>query len=744
MSSKRFVSGDILGGVVSAIIALPLTLACGLLLFKSIPALQSFGINAAIYSAIIASFISAFIGSHSLQISGPRVATTLILADFLLTLFLDNPFSSSTETLSFILSMMIVCVIVSGLFQLLFAYLKLGTLIKFLPTSVTIGVSATIGILIVAKQFVLIFESSGEGVFNSISLNLIIIVIVVVVILFFKPFLQGILKRMMMLLPLIAPIVGMVLFYLLFQEDRSEFLVTSLEIGLPDILNYWTFMMSHSNVMLNYSAELLLASISIALIGSLSSLVSVNLLEEKQASGLNNPSLELKGQGIGNILAGIILGMPSAGSEARGVSNYNAGGRTRSSAIIHSLSLLLIIFGLGHYLTFVPEVVLYALLIHTGLVMTLPLFRLGLNICLSCLRNPNESIQDCIKDIIQTFVVVTVMLFTAYWVSLSASIVAGFATASMLFIYEMMKNTHYNVIECDHYHSKKVRTQDAMDILKKHGKGIKIIELEGAIFFGTADRLREMVEQLRQATDYIILDFRRVTEVDITGAQVIKNATKNNQNISFSLSHIRLGDDTYQALCSVGLIGQNGLSWFDNSDTALEQIEQRLLTQFLPQEEEVDTFTLSEMSILQTLTAVQLEMIEPLMKIKTFTQAEVLYQEGNQADELYFLKKGEVSIWVSQLNQEERVDVSLPKIRRITLTQGSILGEMAFFDDEVYHVDAIANTEVEVYVLSKESFEKLLENDPKLAHKFMLSICQYLSKRLRETTKEVQFLERWR
>jgi SulP family sulfate permease len=158
--------GDILGGIVSAFIALPLTLACGVLLFKGISGFDNIGINAAIFSAIIASFMSAFIGSHSLQISGPRVVTTLILADFLYNFYHDNItiVNSIDFTYIFILLIMII-VVLSGFFQIIFSFLRVGELIKFLPVSVTMGVSTTIGLLIIIKQIPILFKGTSNNHF---------------------------------------------------------------------------------------------------------------------------------------------------------------------------------------------------------------------------------------------------------------------------------------------------------------------------------------------------------------------------------------------------------------------------------------------------------------------------------------------------------------------------------------------------------------------------------------------------
>lgn len=746
MNDKKFLKGDVFGGVVSAFVALPLTLACGILLFKSIPSLTQFGINSAIYSAIIASLISVFIGSHKLQISGPRVAITLILADYLLSL--HTKLNTSFDDINLIIIVfMMACVVLSGLFQIIFAYLRLGDFIKYLPTSVTIGVSATIGLLIVFKQFPLVFNSSSELLSTS-SFSLLAILILMLFVLFSKEiFNTKISSKILNLTPLLAPAFGIGLFYLLFTDNKSEYLLDNISITLPTLDVYWN---SFINIFLNFSSDLLkdnifdlfLTALSIAIISSLSSLLSVTILEEKQKSINSNPALELKGQGLGNIISGIFAGMPSAGSEARGLSNYNSGGRTKISVAVHSLCLFLIVFIFNEYLLYIPEVVLIALLIHIGLFMTFPLLKLGRNICISCAKNKEGTLGDCIKDIVQTFMVVAVMLFTAYIENISTSIVAGFAAASILFIYEMMKNTNYNVISCDNFHSKKVRPSISMNTLKDNGSRIKIIELEGAIFFGTADALRDVINSLESHSKYIIIDFRKVTEMDITGAQILKLCVKDHPNISFYLSHIRIDDDTYQALCPIGLVGKGGLPWYENTDFALEEVEEDLLSSLnIEIRDENRVLSLNEISLTKNLDKNELETLEKYLELKKYKKDEYLFQENNPSLGLFFLKKGEVSIWAKQLESSNKKDLS--QIRRITFTSGVVIGEMAFFENIKHKVSAKAQSDIEVYYLSKDSFEKLSLNEVVLTQKIMFEICSHISKRLREVSLEVQVLERW-
>ena len=167
--TKNSIKNDFLGGLISSLVALPLTLACGVLLFKGLSGLEEFGINAAVYTAIIGTFISAFMGNHNLQISGPRVATTLILSSFLMEIFTSLKTSIPIADLNTLLIVfMILTVVLMGVFQLLFAFFNFGKLIKFLPSSVTMGVSTTIGLIIIIKQLPVLFNYHEENLFQTL------------------------------------------------------------------------------------------------------------------------------------------------------------------------------------------------------------------------------------------------------------------------------------------------------------------------------------------------------------------------------------------------------------------------------------------------------------------------------------------------------------------------------------------------------------------------------------------------
>ena len=735
--------GDLVGGVISALVALPLALACGILLFKGIDGLQQYGINAAFYTAIVGAIISAFVGNHSLQIGGPLVVTTLILSDFLIKVYEEIKFDNIDVNMTLIV-LMFTCVIITGLIQFIFAYLKAGKLIKFLPLSVTMGISTTIGMIIIVKQLPIIFNSNSTN--TSETLLLIFITLFILILMFSRDFIpnkEELIKKLkfnpFLLFPIVVPILATIIFFLF--NNNENLLLGNVNVEVPTLIQNYEGFLSSYNYIFQFLPELLLTSFAIALMSSLSSLLSVSLLERKIKNRSHDTSIELKGQALGNILSGFLGGMPSAGTEARSLVNYYAGARTKVSVLINALTIFLVIFIFNNYLPLIPEIILSAILVYTGLIMSLPSIKLAKNLCGICL-NKNHT-KNCIKDIVYTFSIIFIMLTTAFLSDITIAIVFGFAVASLFFIYEMMRNSNYTIIDARALHSKRERTFQAKECIQNNGELINIIELDGAIFFGTADSLRNTISSIKGKVKWVILDFKKINEIDITGSEIIKLCIEENKNLNFSLSHIREGDDTYQAFCSVGLIGKDGLKWFEYTDFALENVENLLLKSFnISTYLDKKVYDLEELNVTKNLNSTEQKILMRYLDIKSFKQGEYLYKEGELSNEVFFLREGSVTIWDE--HDDELYNKSIiSKTRRVTYSAGVVIGQMAFFDNEIHTVEALADLDISTYSLSKSNFEKLRREHPLVAEELMLQFCKHLSRRLKEITYEVQVLERW-
>lgn len=192
------------------------------------------------------------------------------------------------------------------------------------------------------------------------------------------------------------------------------------------------------------------------------------------------------------------------------------------------------------------------------------------------------------------------------------------------------------------------------------------------------------------------------------------------------------------------------IQWFYNTDYALEYVEDKFLkaNNILPMSS--DKLPLEKLSILHDLDKNELESLSKKLIEKVYKKDEHIFNANSNANELYFLTKGTVSIKTKEkeiayensdyLHKNEK---TLFSSRRITFSSGVVFGEMAFFQNQAHEVDAVANEEVCVFVLTRNNFEKLILENPILTQKLTLSFCKHLSSRLKDVTNEIHFLEKW-
>jgi CRP-like cAMP-binding protein/anti-anti-sigma regulatory factor len=262
---------------------------------------------------------------------------------------------------------------------------------------------------------------------------------------------------------------------------------------------------------------------------------------------------------------------------------------------------------------------------------------------------------------------------------------------------------------------------------------IKLVELEGALFFGTAERLSAQVESLTRAADYVVLDLRRVTEIDATGALVLEQLVKRQEaaGVHVALAGITPKGRHGAALAAYGtFLSPGARRWFADADRAIEWAERRLLreTERGPRRE----IPLEQLVLTAGLDAAELGILRQQLRRRELDADEVLFQEGEPGGRLYVLARGAVSIVISGPNGGDS--------RVVTFAPGSLFGEGAMLDGAKRSATAIAAEDAVVYSLSRSTLDSLAVSHPALANKLLLNLGRHLSGRLRQTTDALREL----
>jgi CRP-like cAMP-binding protein/anti-anti-sigma regulatory factor len=262
---------------------------------------------------------------------------------------------------------------------------------------------------------------------------------------------------------------------------------------------------------------------------------------------------------------------------------------------------------------------------------------------------------------------------------------------------------------------------------------IKLVELEGALFFGSAERLSAQVESLTKAADYVVLDLRRVTEIDATGAMVLEQLVKRQHAAGV---HVALAGITPEGRHGTALIAygtfasQEARRWFADADRAIEWAEGRLLREI--QRGPRGEIPLERLVLTADLDAAELEVLRPLLRRRELNADEVLFRESEPGNRLYVLARGAVSIVIGGAGGGDS--------RVVTFAPGSLFGEAALLDGNERSASAIAAEDAVVYSLSRSTLNSLTASHPALANKLLLNLGRHLSGRLRQTTAALREL----
>jgi CRP-like cAMP-binding protein/ABC-type transporter Mla MlaB component len=262
------------------------------------------------------------------------------------------------------------------------------------------------------------------------------------------------------------------------------------------------------------------------------------------------------------------------------------------------------------------------------------------------------------------------------------------------------------------------------------------MELQGALFFGSGERLASEIEaQTMQETKHVVLDLRRITEIDSTGSQILLalNGELAMRGTRLILS-LRQPSETADQLAESGVLQSVGEDRvFRDLDRALQRAEDDLLRADARSLQEEEEISLAETSIATGFSAADLTAVQKHCERRAYPAAREIFQEGSPGDELFVVAKGSASAFLRKSGGGD--------IRLVTFGQGTLFGELAILDSGPRSASVAADTELVCHVLSRQGFAALSEKSPATAIKLLANLGRLLSHRLREANRTIQQLE---
>jgi SulP family sulfate permease len=726
--------GDVVGGLSAAIITLPMSIAYGVAAFAALgpefrPHAALFGLNA----AIIAGLFAALFGGTPTQISGPKAPLTLIITTVVASLAIDPLLLGFPLDHNWIVvGLASACVIIGGITQIVFGAVGLGNLVKYIPYPVVAGFMNGIAILLIWNQLPP-FLGLGKGVdvFSALStftskngISLLIGACTLISIYLSKRHLR---RAPAFLIGLITGSALFFVFSAMIGPSLNVAAIGNLRMVLPSPTAFSElFHLPFNAIPGAWMLKIIIYGIVLGVIGSMESLMSSVAIDNIRGTRHNSKS-ELLGQGIGNIIASFFGSLFAAGSIPRSIANIKAGGRNKVSGAFCSLLILLIFVSLAPVIGKIPLSVFAAMVIYVGITLfdrpTLRLFK--------ALQTPGEVRRDVFAILLVNIGVAVITVS----VNLVWAVTIGLAISTVYFIIKTGISIIRREYTADLICSNKIRSRQQIAHLNKNKNKIKVFELHGPIFFGSADRLAQILETKMKGAIYCVLDMKQITEIDSTGANILVRLHKmfEKQNKFLVISHIRTNHTLWNFL-EISGVKQEILDdrFYLSTDLALEWAEDQLLDQIC----EGDTcshYELGDLDVFEDFSDDELKKIEALLEKDTLKKDEIIIKEGDTDRDLFILTRGSVSVKMNlPFTSAER--------RLFTFDAGVVFGEMALLDGKPRSANVQAEEDCEVYRLSFSNFGNLLDQQPQIAAKLLKNIALVLSDRLRARSNELRMM----
>ncbi len=525
--SGKQLASDLVAGIIVAIIALPLSIALAIA--------SGVSPEKGLYTAIIAGFVIAFLGGSSVNISGPTAAFATIVAGIVAQFGIEG---------------LVIATIMAGIILILMGLLKFGSLIKYIPYTITTGFTSGIALTIVIgqiKDFLGLTYPAGthaietleklEAIVASIATvnwQAVLVGVIGLVILIVWPYISKKIPG-----SLIAVVVGVVVVKV-FKMDVNT--IGDLYVISRDLPAF-----SFPNLDLATVKSVLPSAFTIAILAAIESLLSC-VVSDGMVGDRHNSNTELIAQGCGNIASGLFGGIPATGAIARTAANVKNGGRTPVSGMVHAVVLLLILVVLMPYAAWIPMPIIAAIL-----------FMVAYNMC-----EWRQFVKICKTAPLSDILVLIVTFALTVIFDLVIAIEVGMVLAAILLMKRM----------ADVAHVQKWQGQSAgAPRLKNVPAGCAVFEFDGPMFFASSEKFAQL--SIDKDVKVMILRMKSVPSIDISAVRSLFAvlATCRQQNVKLILSHVN--EQPMTVLKKAGFVTSLGEEYFaPNIDEALLMAEE--------------------------------------------------------------------------------------------------------------------------------------------------------------------------
>ncbi len=503
--SKEKFMNDFLAGLIVSVVALPLAIAFGIA--------SGVSPEKGLITAIIGGFTVALLGGTTVQIAGPKGAFIVIIYGII-------------EEFGF--EGLVVATAMAGIILMLLGFLKMGTVIKFIPYPIVVGFTSGIAITIFTSQVKDLLGLTVENLpsefiykwgayFDAIATADIYTVgigLLTMLTIIFTPMIS---KKVP------GSLVAIILMTIIVYIMKSNFGIDTVEtIGDKFTINagfpapQW---IGFDFKMIN---DLLPSAVTIAILCAIETILSA-IVADGVTGNNHDSNMELIAQGAANVFSPIFGGIPVTGAAARTLTNINNGAKTPIAGIIHAIVLLLILLFLSPLTRLIPMACLAGVLAVVSYKMA------DINTFKSLLKGSKSDVS-----------VLLATFFLTVIFDLTIAIMVGLLMAMVLFMKRIANITKVSVA-IDKLELNSDGDVNAKDEVLAITEGVEVYEIDGPFFFGVANKFDSVMSHLANAPRVRVIRMRKVPFMDGTGVHNLKMMIRSSQKdgIKIILSGVR-------------------------------------------------------------------------------------------------------------------------------------------------------------------------------------------------------------
>jgi MFS superfamily sulfate permease-like transporter len=729
------VRDDVTGGLVSAAVAIPLAMGYGMFAMVALgDKYFASGALAGLYAAFIVAIASVVLGDTTPTIYAPRVYSTFFLGALLYGLVHSKTAGLGAVGVAPILLVFFSTILLGGVFQFFFGLLKVGTLIRFAPQSVMAGFQTTAAALLFLVQLANVsgFDETRSFMFVLSHPDLIKPLSIVVAAVTFAAMWNS--RRVHARIPplLVGLATGVALYYLLIGLGLGGYLGPVIGNATAEVTTpaQWPASGGLATIesLASFWPTMIGGGVALAIIVSIDALLCAKLATEPGETRVHSDRLLMR-VGIGNVFAGWFGGITSGINIGPTLTNRQFGGRTPLSVLVNAGAILLAFTVLFPVMAGLPRAVLSAVIMVIAVQHFDPWST-------SLIKRIRASSGAQRRHLLVDLLVVATVAVISISLNIVLAVFIGVLIAVIMFVVRMSRSLIRRGYRCHTVSSRRSRDIRETRVLVRLGHSILVLELQGALFFGTGERLiDEIVAATEQETSWLILDLRRVNEIDSTGARIIVEIDtllkRKGCRVALAVSS---SSEIMSRLRDFGVLEKFPADQiFEDADRAIEWAEDDLLRNELDKPQHAEEMPLDQIGILYNFDAAEIAELKARLRRVVHPKGGVIFRQGDSGTELFMVTKGTASAFLDHPVSSD--------IRLVTFAPGTVFGELAILDAAPRSASVTADDDFASYVLSQEQFAALATEAPAIAIKLLANLGRELSGRLRRANWMIDQLE---